>query len=125
MKTFNKMSTFVTTLLLAVMTTAYADDNTMTQTREMTRDREQIHLQTPVSDFGQSQNREQQMVQQASQNQFRFKHDYRTAQQGTDAFDRNEWPAKQGTASMDRYRVVERSMNRSATPSGAMSKSRR
>lgn len=125
MKTFNKMSTFVTPLLLAVMTTAYADDSAMTQAREMTRDREQIDLQTPVSDFGQSQNREQHMVQQESQNQFRYQHDYRTTQQGTVAFDRDEWPGKQGTASMDRYRVVERSMNRSATPGGAMSRSRR
>lgn len=71
MKTISKLTISVLPLLLAAMTPVHADDNTATQTRDMTRDREQINLQTPASDFGQAQERyqEQHREQQQSKDQ--------------------------------------------------------
>ena len=75
MKTINRMTISLLPLLFAAMTAVHAGDNTATQTRDMTRDREQINLQTPTGDFAQSQeryqeqSREQHKEQQQSRNQ--------------------------------------------------------
>ena len=75
MKTINRMTISLLPLLFAAITAVHADDNTATQTRDMTRDREQINMQTPTGDFAQSQeryqqqNREQHKEQQQSRDQ--------------------------------------------------------
>ena len=46
----------------------------MIQTRTQTRQRSEFNLETPTSDFGQSRNREQNMVSSEEKSQNQYKH---------------------------------------------------
>jgi hypothetical protein len=103
MKTLNRLTISLLSVLFAAMSPVHADDNTMTQTRDMTRDREQINLQTPTSDFAQSQERYQERYQEQNREQHREQHQSRNQHQN---------------GMMERS-VHDISVTRSATGSGA------
>lgn len=77
MKTSNKLTISLLSLLFAAMSPVHADDNTMTQTRDMTRDREQINLQTPTSDSVQALEQRQEQRQQQHRKQHKEQHQNR------------------------------------------------
>lgn len=64
-------------LVAAAIRPTYAEDNDMTQTRTQDHLREQVSVQTPANEFGQSSNREQKMVINKNQNQYQYQHQYK------------------------------------------------
>ena len=77
MRTFNKFSVIgITILMVTSIGAARADEGDVTQTRTQDRTRTEFNLQTPTSDFGQSQNREENMVFNKNENAYQNKHQY-------------------------------------------------
>ncbi len=56
MKTFKKiLSVGATLIMTASISSVYAEDGSMSQTRSQDRVRTELNLQVPASDYGQSQ----------------------------------------------------------------------
>ena len=114
MNTINKLTTISAALLMAAsISSAYADDGEMTQTRTQTQERLEFNLQTPTSDFGQAHNREQLTVMNQNQNQYQYMYN-------------NESPENHsniGEGSMNRYNTTNRYMQGSNASGSAMQSS--
>ncbi|MBE9559271.1 MAG: hypothetical protein IMF15_00715 [Proteobacteria bacterium] len=82
MRTFNKLSIFgITVLMAASIGAARADEGDVTQTRTQERTRMEFNLQTPTADFGQAQNREEHTVMNQNQNQYQYKYQHQNKYQ--------------------------------------------
>ena len=85
----------------------------MIQTRTQTRQRSEFNLETPTSDFGQSRNREQDMVssEDISQNQYQYKHTnkYQHSYAGESTMNRT---MQNSTASSQAYATRSKSTGR-------------
>ena len=78
MKTFKKiLSVGATLILTASMSSVYAEEGTMSQTRTQDRVRTELNLQMPASDSAQSQNREEHTVMGKSENQNQYQNQRR------------------------------------------------
>ena len=150
MRTFNRLSIFgITVLMAASIGAARAEEGDVTQTRTQERTRMEFNLQTPTADFGQSRNGEEHTVMNQNQNQNQYKYQYQnkymnkyqngsadsgaalTQSQNTE---NNIWQRSASANSMDRMNTTNRnmqgssaagSMNRQSTASRSMGGGRR
>ena len=83
MKTFKKISVIGAALLMtATITSAYAEDAEMTQTRTQDRVRTEVNTQAPAFDVDQYRSTQQKMIktQNQNQNQYKYMNNYRKGQ---------------------------------------------
>ena len=146
MKTFNKLSIFgITVLMAASIGAARAEEGDVTQTRTQERTRMEFNLQTPTADFGQSQNREEHTVMNQNQNQYQYKYQHQNKYQngGSVSADSsmknanrkgNIWQGGNTASNRDRMNATNRymqgssatgSMNRQSTAGSSTSGGRR
>ena len=133
MKTFKKiLSVGATLIMTASMSSVYAEEDGLSQARTQDRVRTELNLQTPASDFGQSQNREEHTVMAKDQNQYQNQHRYMNKYQygdtasgkktmKTQSIENNIWQGNTATGSMNRMNTN----NRYSTASRSMSGGRR
>lgn len=148
MKTFKKiLSVGATLIMTASISSVYAEEGTMNQTRTQDRVRTELNLQMPASDYGQSQNREEHtvMAKSENQNQYQNQHRYMNKYQygdtasgkqtmKTQGTENNIWQGNTADSSMNRVNTTNRSMqgntmtgsmNRYSTASRSMAGGRR
>ena len=131
MKTFKKLSGFGAALLMATsMGAVYAEAGDVTQERT----RINFNLQTPTSDFGQSQNHEQHMVKNTNQNQYqhqyqnKYQNKYQNGGSGSGNTlssstnsAKNMWQGNNTSSSMDRMNATNR-YTQGSSAAGSMSR---
>lgn len=120
MKTFKKiLSVGATLILTASMSSVYAEEGTMSQTRTQDRVRTELNLQMPASDYAQSQNREEHTVMGKSenQNQHRYMNKYQYGDTGSAVGSSmsqnakyNIWQGNTTANTMNRMNTTNRSM---------------
>ena len=120
MKTFKKIFSLGATLIMtASISSVYAEEGTMSQTRTQDRVRTELNLQMPASDSGQSQNREEHtvMAKSENQNQHRYMNKYQYGDTGSAAGSSmsqnakyNIWQGNTAANTMNRMNTTNRSM---------------
>ncbi len=135
MRTFNKLSVFgVTVLLAASIGVARAEQGDVTQIRTQERTQLDFNLQTPNADFGQAQNREEHTVMNENQNQnkyqYKYQHQNKYQNDGSSSADSsmksmnregNIWQGSNTASSMDRMNTTNRYMQGSSA-AGSMNR---
>ena len=131
MKTFKKiLSVGATLIMTASMSSVYAEDGSMSETRTQERVRTELNLQVPASEVAQSRNREEHTVinENKNQYQYRYMNKYQNANTAsgkktmtTQGIENNIWQGNTATGSMNRMNTN----NRYSTASRSMSGGRR
>jgi len=139
MNRFKVFSSLGIALLISTSTVSlHAEETDITQTRAHDRARTQLNLQVPISDFGQSQNREEHTVRNQNQHQYQNRY-MNNFQNGKDEsgeglmknqnMTRDSRQGNTGESAMNRTNTTNRymqgsTMNRTSTASRSMGRVR-
>ena len=122
MKTLKNILSVGATLIMTVsISSVYAEDGSISQTRTQEHDRTELNLQVPASEVAQSRNREEHTVMNENKNQYQYEymnklqHDDTGSAAGSSMgrnVKYNIWQGNTAANTMNRINTTNRSMGR-------------